>query len=77
MAPYTSSTMAACPREQREDTLQVDSAKEVIDTFFHLLGEALESAPTYTLWLLNKQSAILETTINLFRQGIQVYFILS
>ena len=32
MAPFTSSTMAAHPREPK-DTLQVESAKEVIDTF--------------------------------------------
>ena len=47
MAPFTSSTMAAHPREPREDTLQVEDAKELIDTFFHLLGEALKSIPTY------------------------------
>ena len=47
MAPFTSSTMAAHPREPREDTLQVESAKELIAPFFHLLGEALQSIPTY------------------------------
>ena len=26
---------------------QLESAKELIDTFFHLLGEALQSVPTY------------------------------
>ena len=46
MAPFTSSTMAAHPREPREDTLQVEGAKELIDTFFHLV-EALKSIPTY------------------------------
>ena len=47
MAAFTSPTMASLPREPREDTLQIENAKVLIEDFLHLLGTVLQSVPTY------------------------------
>ena len=47
MAPFTSSTIGLNPREPRENLMNEEDLKELLDEFFHSLGEALKNVPTY------------------------------
>ena len=47
MAPFTSSSIGARVREPQENLMQEENAKQVVEDFFHSLGEALQHVPTY------------------------------